>query len=227
VLTTDTILKLRHHHLNVKTEICEGHRPEVILARAVDLSIDVIALDLANFQALADFCSSYSPSYSTRLPPHASLLVARPSRQIRPLNTILLIDDSLAAWRAVEFMATLSLPQWAKVTVLRVIQEQTAVSSEPELVGAPSFAPVSGTVMDLPDPTTTKVINRLQQCGARVWSSFRFGDPVDEVLAVAREQRADLIVVGVHNQRRDPLGYPNSLTQAIIKDAPCSVLAIH
>jgi nucleotide-binding universal stress UspA family protein len=224
ILNTETASKLRAHHLAVKTEICEGQLPEVILARAIDLSIDLVAVDLTKFKELTEFKVKDSGPQSARQIP--SLLVAQPSRQIRPLTTILVIDDSAEAWRAAEFICTLSLPQWAKTIVLNVIKEQAAVSSMPEPAGVQTLAGHGGAVLDLPDPTTAKVIERLHRCGTMVWSSYRCGDPVSEILSVAREKAADLIVMGAHRQRHRQPFYMDDVAQEIIESAPCSVLVI-
>jgi nucleotide-binding universal stress UspA family protein len=216
--------KLRDHHLAVTIEICEGQIPEVILTRSMALATDLVAIDLKKYKELTEFQAKISAPRSAQHPP--SLLVAQPSRQIRPLTTILVIDDSAEAWRAVEFICMLSLPQWAKIIVLNVIKEQAAIASMPELARTQFLVGPGDAVLDVSDPITAAVIDRLHRCGTRVWSRFRLGHPVDEILTAAQEQRADLIVIGTRYQRRNQPFYMDELAQEIIRAAPCSVLAI-
>jgi nucleotide-binding universal stress UspA family protein len=222
VVSGEIATKLHKHHLTVKTEICDGPLPEVMLERCADLPIDLITVDLAKFKMLAPFRQSFSSSRAV----YPSVLVARPFKQIRPLNTVAVIGDSVETWRAVEFICALSLPQWAKVTVVQVRQEEAIAVPAPELAAVPAFPAYGGPTPQLPDPTTTKVIDQLHRNGVRVWSNYRVGDPVDEVLAVARQQAADLIVIGAHRQNQQQPFYLDQVTQEIINQAPCSVLAI-
>jgi nucleotide-binding universal stress UspA family protein len=120
----------------------------------------------------------------------------------------------------------LSLPQWAKIIVLNVIKEQAAIASMPELARTQFLVGPGDAVLDVSDPITAAVIDRLHRCGTRVWSRFRLGHPVDEILTAAQEQRADLIVIGTRYQRRNQPFYMDELAQEIIRAAPCSVLAI-
>jgi nucleotide-binding universal stress UspA family protein len=211
--------------LTVKTEICDGQLAEVVLAKSADIPVDLIAVEPAKFKTLAQFRRKFSPvrAMEAIYPP---LLVARPSKQIRPLNTILVIDDSLEAWRAVDFICALSLPQWAKVTAVQVSQEQSIILPALELAGVHALPAYSGSAPRLPNPNTAEVIDQLHRYGVRVWSSYRFGDPVDEILALAREQTADLIVIGAHRQNPHHPFHLDKVAQEIIDQAPCSVLAI-
>jgi len=226
LIGTKIATKLRKHRLTVKTEICDGQLPEVMLERCADLPIDIITVDPAKFKLLAQFRQKAPFSRAVDQAVYPSVLVARPSKQIRPLNTVVVIDDSLEAWRAVDFICALSLPQWAKVTVVQVTQEQAMALPAPELAAAQAFPAYTGPVPHLPDPTMTKVIDQLHGYGVRVWSSYRFGDPVDEILTVARQQTADLIVIGAHRQNQHQPFHLDYVTQEIINQAPCSVLAI-
>lgn len=108
----------------------------------------------------------------------------------------------------------------------RPVKEQAAVSSMPELARAQSLVRPGSAVLDVLDPLTAAVIDRLRRCGTMTWSRFRLGHPVDEILAAAQEERADLIVIGTHHQRPIRPFCGDDAAQEIIKSAPCSVLAI-
>jgi nucleotide-binding universal stress UspA family protein len=210
----------------VNTEICEGQLAEVMLARAIDLSIDLIIIDAKRFKELSKFQPDQMAHKLAHHASYASLLVVRPSAQIRPLNTILVIDDSLEAWRAVEFMCALSLPQWARVTVITIAQAEEALSVASGLINHPPLAGQRHKVIGSPDLFIVQVIERLHNCGTQVWSSFRLKDSADEILTTAQAHAGDLIVIGAHHQSHDQPFKLDGLVQDIAKYAPCSVLVV-
>ncbi len=65
-----------------------------------------------------------------------------------------------------------------------------------------------------------------RQCSAPVTGHFAQGDPIDEVVKLARSLSADLIVVGAHDAvglERFLLG---SVAAKVAKSAPCPVLIV-
>ena len=85
----------------------------------------------------------------------------------------------------------------------------------------------------------------VENCTERIWESFRKlqesepvlreltvetelteGDPVDEILRVAKESESDLIVMGTHGRtglKRVLLG---SVAELVLRQAPCPVLTV-
>jgi nucleotide-binding universal stress UspA family protein len=207
-------------------EICEGQLAEMMLARMVDLPIDLIVTDAKRFNTL----SKFQPGQMAHKPAHqanyASLLIVRPSAQIRPLNTILVIDDSVEAWRAVEFMCTLCLPQWAKVTVIHITKEEESIPAAFQAVSFQALAGRRQALLGSPDPFTVQIIDRLHDCGTQVWSSFCIKGSADEILSSAQAQVVDLMVIGAHHQAHNQPFQLEGLVEDIVKYAPCSVLVV-
>jgi nucleotide-binding universal stress UspA family protein len=65
---------------------------------------------------------------------------------------------------------------------------------------------------------------RLRSAGHPATGSIRCGDAAEEIIAAAREEKADLIVVGSAN--RSALGrlFLGSVSARVLSHAPCSVL---
>lgn len=214
IATTEAAASLRAHNLTAVTEICQGRPAQVIGEHAEKWLANLIVIGARGF----------NPPGKVRLSPTAhklaqyvnnSVLVARPSNQVRPLSTILAVDGSYEAWRAVEFLGTLALPQWAKVTVITVAEEKAAMPT-----GIRKVLP------DAAEICITRVIERLHDYGVGVRSTVRVGHPADEILSVAQEQKADLIVLGAHKQTDVDHVRWNSVPQKVVKYASCSVLAV-
>lgn len=216
IITGEAADKLRSHQMRVETEICEGDPAEVIMERSLDLSADLTIVGAKGRHASPEFRLG---STASKLAQHApdSVLVVRPTAQIRPLPTVVVVDDSPKAWRAVKFLCHLSLPDWAAVTAANVVEKEIGLS-----VHAGAIAPA-------PQPInrgTAEVVDYLHQCGVQVRPVVRFGSPAEEILAIAEEHEAALIVIGVREQARSDQTRMEEVAQTVVEDAACSVLTI-
>ena len=79
---------------------------------------------------------------------------------------------------------------------------------------------------DAAEARVDEAVERLRGCGAHVRGAVRLGHPPKEILSVAQEQDADLIVVGARGQTRADLFRLGSVSQKIVKYADCSVLVV-
>lgn len=215
ILTTKVAEQLQAHALTVETDICQGEPAEVILQQAVELKADLIVVGAKGLDAPAEAPLGSTASKLALDAPH-SVLLARPSAHIRPLSIILAIDDSPSAWQALEFLCGLSLPDWARVTLINVVEEEGRYSSS----GRPQALP------DPPNRYTAKVIEYLHDCGAQAQSILRYGHPADEILSIARERAADLIVIGAGRSAGGKPVCLGEVTGQVTKQASCSVLVV-
>jgi nucleotide-binding universal stress UspA family protein len=220
--------ELRGHHLRIEhTEICAGPLSELIFNHPSDFVPDTIVLEAR----LVDQPQKIWPDSTTKrlaaeYLPH-SILVVRPSKPVFPLHTILAVDDSPEAWQALDFVKTLALPNWAKVTLLYLSGEQNAFTAvELDLATSSRKTKPLPPLPDVAEPFVVEAVSYMHDCGIAVRWLQRRGHPVDELLTVAREQAADLIVVGTEGSpwvKSWP--YP-TISQNILINAPCSVLAL-
>lgn len=60
-----------------------------------------------------------------------------------------------------------------------------------------------------------------------VSSSLRQGDALDEILAHAREEHADLIVMGTQGRTGLSHALLGSVAEKVVRTAPCAVLTVH
>ncbi len=202
--------KLRARHLNIEqTEICAGPLVELALEHGQQVMPDLIVLGAKTLNEPGNIWLNPSPTKLAQYAP-SSVLVVRPSKPIHPLKTILAVNDSPAAWHAIDFVRTLSLPDWARVTLLYLSGE----SDDPA-------------AQDIAEPFAAEAISYLHDCGVAVRWLRRTGHPARQLLSVAQEQEANLIVIGAGGATSSLMSLPQpSLTQNIVKQAPCSVLVV-
>ncbi len=69
-------------------------------------------------------------------------------------------------------------------------------------------------------------IKCLGDCGAQVQRVIRLGHAATQILFVATERDADLIVLGARSQARAGSFRLGGVAQKVVKYAPCSVLVV-
>lgn len=77
------------------------------------------------------------------------------------------------------------------------------------------------------------LMNRIKALGPQSrfpWCTLRhlveFGDPARRILAVAKDQNADLIVLGLHSSVQFTSHFPDRLSYSIVCDASCPVMSV-
>ncbi len=213
---------LRTHDLTVEVEPCEGRSLQLIVERAMKLMINLIVIGAKGVAASGKFplgSTAYRLAHFTNY----SMLVARPWDHVRPLSMILAVDDSPEACRAVEFLCTLSLPNWARVTVVSVAEQNAGIAAGKQLPANASQTTRQAS-LNAAESCMAKVAERLHNCGAQVRQLICCGCPADQILCAAQQREAALIVIGARGQTRvDPFRL-GQVTHKVVSCAPCSVL---
>jgi nucleotide-binding universal stress UspA family protein len=71
------------------------------------------------------------------------------------------------------------------------------------------------------------VAARAQRSGVEIGVKLKMGTPWKEIVAVAEETRADLIVMGTHGRRGVARALIGSVAERVVRSAPCPVLTVH
>ncbi len=140
------------------------------------------------------------------------------------------VDFSDCSLKAVTFAASLAKESGAALTLLHVVEWPWHESAMPELDSVPpAQAPA---IADYRRYLETGAKARLDAVvasavpGGTVATSVRFGKPYLELLDAARENQADLIVLGVRGRGTLDLGFFGSTANHVVRSASCPVLTI-
>jgi nucleotide-binding universal stress UspA family protein len=128
--------------------------------------------------------------------------------------------------QAADLLCALSLPQWAEVTMLGVVEITTGVQRSKSRVDIGVPAAVRQVLLGSVEAHLAAALDRLRSCGVPVHSAIRFGHPAGEILGAAREAAADLIVVGARGRTRAEPFRLGGVAQKVVKYAPCSVMVV-
>ena len=140
------------------------------------------------------------------------------------------VDGSASSLRAVDFAADLASKYNAELIVLTVVphfwpQVDSAVEEYARLEHIPGPAPEL--VLTTADNLLDKARKKAQANSAtRISAASSFGNPAHEIIAAAKDQQADLIVVGSRGHGRLTGLLLGSVAQKVISLAHCPVVVV-
>ena len=138
-------------------------------------------------------------------------------------NILVPVDFSPNATLALEGAVDLATVYQAQLTVVYVI---------PQVIFHPDWAADVEATLDIADISTeaqqtlAKMTTPYRQAGVPISTQVLAGGPYVEIVRLARQIGADLIVIGAHGTAdRLPL-LMGSVAEQVVRDAPCSVLTV-
>ncbi len=226
--------RLAGQGLRVKTLIARGAPAAQILRTADRQQSDLIVMGSHGLTGLPLFLLG---SVSEKILSHAAcsvLLVRRPRRgrhdPRRGLRVVVAMDGSPEAPNALEFVEGLHLPPSSRLTLVHVFPTQTYRAAWLAMKG---HVDVRQAVRRALLERKRQMERRLQQWQHRLETrgitaevSFAEGHPAEEIVKVAKRQRAQLIVMscrGLAGVTRFLIG---SVSHQVARHAPCSVLVV-
>jgi nucleotide-binding universal stress UspA family protein len=168
-------------------------------------------------------------STSSAIVDHATgpVLVARG----RTVSTVVLAEDGSEAARAAELIvATWPLFASALVDVVSVVDIaapwRTGIA--PTMFGNAMdvYADMISSAHDTQEAIAAETAERLRAAGRRVEMALREGDPATEIVAAAKEDEADLVVMGSRGHRGIARLVLGGVAHSVLTHAPCSVLIV-
>ena len=138
------------------------------------------------------------------------------------------VDFSDFSVKAYDYAQSLAGRYRAELYVLNVQHWNEILSDEPCLSWAPATA-----LCELNDAFLQEIQKHLQKfveihthIGIRPTSLVREGDAADHILFFARDQKVDLVVMGTHGRRGLDRLMLGSVTERVLRNAPCRVLVV-
>jgi nucleotide-binding universal stress UspA family protein len=131
-------------------------------------------------------------------------------------NILFATDFGDAAEYEAEYAFSFAQEHQANLTLLHVVRNAEDYSNEG---------------LSLKRDAIVHELEELAPAGSEMWCRpafrMRLGDPVEEILAVAREMKADLLVMGAKRQKGLAAGHTlNTIAYKLVCAAPCPVLTV-
>ena len=215
--------------VTLRTAIDEGDPVVRILDHAVDEAADLIVMGThgrAGFERLllgsvAEKVLRKAPCPVLTVPPRA----ISPKRGLTFGNILCAVDFSAASLRALDYAASLATPGGPGLTVLNVVElfADGASLREEVALDTPSFrAGLRHSALERLHDTVPPEV----RAHCPVTEVVTMGKAWKDILHVAAEKAADVIVLGVKGRSTADLFFFGSTTQHVVRQSACPVLTI-
>lgn len=210
----------------IATELIEeSHAVDAIVAHAAKDGVDLIVLGTHGHRGLRHlFLGSVTERVVRKAP--CPVLVVREAPESLPLTIrrlVVPIDFSPASREALIRAKALAARYEASVALVFVAEEHVVPFFSD--TGLPTFS-----VTKVDEDITARAGEALRQLNSEAGSPdvpadfhVRRGTPVDEIIALAREENADLIAMATHGFTGLERGLLGSVTERVVRLAPCPV----
>lgn len=131
-------------------------------------------------------------------------------------------DFSETGEHALTFALDLAQRLGARVTVLHVYEVPAFAFPEMPV----ETTDLTGQIERASRSALDGVVARTQRLGVEVRASLREGTVWSEIQAAAGELKADLVVMGTHGRRGLSHALLGSVTEKVVRTAPCPVLTV-
>lgn len=152
-------------------------------------------------------------SVSTQVVHHAPAPVLVVKEEPRPLaRLVLAVDGSKASDKAVRFVLRTLAPAQPQRTTVTVVHAMPYLKYPEVREGGKRIV--------------RRVADKLVRAGYRVEEAPRLGKPADEILAVAKQHKADMIVTGAKGMGAVSRFLLGSVSTKVVQESACSVLIV-
>jgi nucleotide-binding universal stress UspA family protein len=133
------------------------------------------------------------------------------------------IDFSPSSMKALDYAVSLAREMGAALTLIHVLEPMPVL--EPVMMGGPGSAADAPTIEQASRSRLRDALSTHVGGGVQASQTVTAGKPYVQILRAAEEQRADLIVIGVHGGAAGLLAF-GSTTNHVVRQATCPVLSL-
>ena len=145
------------------------------------------------------------------------------------MKILLATDGSEGAQAAIDFMERFPFPEGGQASVLTVINRDDFMGKEEKQL-TKEQRKVLREAREMVRKESKKLLaseaSRLKSAGWKVTTEVRDGHPASEIVDAAKENKADLVIVGGNGMGGIERLFLGSVSDAVLKHAPCSVLIV-
>ena len=222
--------------LQVETMVVKGIPGQEILNLIQKKKIDVAVLGSRGLSRISGLLIG-SVSEWVLNDARCSVLIGRPTARKAKFSSsfkvLLATDGSPDSWNAVDILKEIGLPAGSMVTVLHVIRKHLYETEQCVHRAGMSQAEFAKMTKDLCRDRGSVGVALLKET-RNALSSFSFqvdeclalGHEAQEILKMARRQKADLILVGSTGKTGLRKVFMGSVAHTVSRHAPCSVLVV-
>jgi len=139
------------------------------------------------------------------------------------MKVLLAIDDSKFSQAATQALITQARPGETEVRVLHVIESYVFLYEGGYVV---DWKPVIEELRKKGEALLTQTAQALRTAGFQVVTAMEEGNPKSAIIDLAAKWPADLVVMGSHGRKGFDRFFLGSVSEAVVRHAPCSVQVV-
>jgi nucleotide-binding universal stress UspA family protein len=206
----------------VENRIVRGHPAEAIVRAAARQKADLIVV---GSRGLTDVRAFLLGSVSRKVVMHAGCPVLLIKKRVPVLRRIVVgVDGSKDAWAGVEYLLRMPLPEVVRITVVSVVPPLPIETSPVQVSLAEFLEQLRVPLLKKAQLVAKEAVVRIQKAGFEAKAVVVHGNPSHEIVKAAEAERADLVVVGSRGLTGTIRFLMGSVSDGVIKYAPCAVL---
>jgi nucleotide-binding universal stress UspA family protein len=208
--------------IEVKSLLCEGEPPEVILSMAAERNADLIVLGTYGRKGLNRFLMGSVTSQVIVNSPVDVLVIKKKCSECTGTYRSILVsyDGSDFSKNALVRACRLSRIDNSEVSVLYVIPRYE------EMVGFFRTESIKKSLLEEARKIVDGAKDLASENGVAVRTEIREGHAADKILETAAGMKSDLIIMGSYGWRGVNKAIMGSTTERVLINAPCPVLAV-
>jgi nucleotide-binding universal stress UspA family protein len=206
----------------VERRILRGHPAETIVRTAARQKADLIVM---GSRGQTDIRAFLLGSVSRKVVMHADcpvLLIKKPVPMLRRI--VVGMDGSKDAKAALDFFLQMPVPPAAHFTVVAVIPPLPIETMPMQLTLAEFLEQLRVPLLKKAQAVAREAVERLERAGFSANPVVVHGNPSHEIVKIAEGEHADLVVVGSRGLTGTSRFLMGSVSDGVIKYAPCAVL---
>ena len=139
------------------------------------------------------------------------------------MKILLAIDESDFSQAAIQAVSAQARPQGTEVRILHVLEPPSLLLGREMGANDPEFEAVWKALQDQAMALVEKTEAKLRAAGFSVSPALQEGDPKSKIIDVAKQWKADLIVLGSHGRKGLQRFLMGSVAESVVRHAECSV----
>ena len=210
--------RTRLHHV-----LAHGPIARTIVRQARRVKADLILLGSRGLSDIRGFLLGSISRQIASIAPCSILVVKQPLLQLT--RVVLAVDDSKHSRSAAQFLRSRILPESATTTILSSA-ERPVTDLAVRYLSKSQVAELEQPVLERATRLVTAMRDEFLKEGYAVVSDVKMDHVIDTIVTQVEADHADLLVIGSRELTKSERLYLGSVSESLLRHAPCSVLIV-
>jgi nucleotide-binding universal stress UspA family protein len=207
----------------IHTELARGPLAKTIAREARRVKADLIIMGSRGLSDIQGFLLGSISRQVASMAPCSVWVVKQPTHKL--LHVTLAIDDSKPSRAAAKFLRSYLLPETATVTILSSV-ESPVTDFAARYLSESQLAELTKPVMERAAALVNSVRNTFIKDGFLVVTQVQMNHVIETIVKHIEANRDDLLVIGSRDLTKSERLYLGSVSESLLRHAPCSVLIV-